>query len=282
MTVSKQSGPQLYDPVYDSAMRHPVMLEELIQLVRYRHLLWLLIQNNIKTRYRRSVLGVVWTLLNPLLTMTVMTIAFARLFHSDLENYSIYILSGLLFWNFLSQSMSASINSMVWGSGLLKRVYVPRTIFAVATIGNGLINLGLGMIPLLFIMIVLSHPVRLTLLFLPVAVVVMAMFVLGVALLISSLAVFFTDIVDIFQVVLMAWMYLTPIIYPNSILPEIYQRFLYINPAYPILCLFRDPIYLGQIPDLNLILIAVSTSCFSLLVGWWFFTRRADDIAYRI
>jgi ABC-type polysaccharide/polyol phosphate export permease len=81
---------------------------------------------------------------------------------------------------------------------------------------------------------------------------------------------------------LTAWLYLTPVIYPNSILPEIYQRYLFLNPAYPILSLFRDPIYLGQIPDLNILLIAILTGCLSLLVGWWFFTRRADEIAYRI
>lgn len=258
------------------------MLEELFQLMRYRHLLWLLIGNNIKTRYRRSVLGVVWTLLNPLLMMTAMAIAFSNLFHSALQNYPVYILSGLLFWNFLSQSISASVNSMVWGSGMLKRVYVPRTIFAVATLGNSLVNLGLGMIPLLIIMIILGHPVTPALFFLPVAVVILSMFVLGVALFISSLAVFFTDVVDMFQIILTVWMYVTPIIYPASILPELYQNTLYLNPAYPILSLFRDPIYLGRLPDPALILIAALTGCASLLLGWWFFTRRADEIAYRI
>ncbi len=258
------------------------MLEELVELVRYRNLLGQLIANHIKTRYRRSVLGVLWTLLNPLLTMIVMTIAFSNLFHASLKNYPVYLLSGLLFWNFFSQSVTSSMHSMVWGSGLLKRVYVPRTIFAVAAIGNCLVTLGLGLIPLVMIMLIMGHPFTPALLFLPVAIIIMAMFVLGIALLISSLAVFFTDIVDMFQVVLMAWMYLTPIIYPIAILPESYQRYLYLNPAFGLLSLFRDPIYLGQIPDPGLILVTTFFGVLTLVFGWWFFTRKADEFAYRI
>lgn len=282
MATAPPSPPELYDSFYDSASRKPAMLEELVELVRYRNLLGQLIANHIKTRYRRSVLGVLWTLLNPLLTMIVMTIAFSNLFHASLKNYPVYLLSGLLFWNFFSQSVTSSMHSMVWGSGLLKRVYVPRTIFAVAAIGNCLVTLGLGLIPLVMIMLIMGHPFTPALLFLPVAIIIMAMFVLGIALLISSLAVFFTDIVDMFQVVLMAWMYLTPIIYPIAILPESYQRYLYLNPAFGLLSLFRDPIYLGQIPDPGLILVTTFFGVLTLVFGWWFFTRKADEFAYRI
>jgi ABC-type polysaccharide/polyol phosphate export permease len=210
---------------YDSATRPPVMLDELVNLYRYRNLLWQLIVNNIKTRYRRSVLGVLWTLLNPLMTMTVMTIAFSSLFNSAIINYPVYIMAGLLFWTFLSQSISASMNSTVWGSGLLKRIYVPRTIFATAAIGNTLVNLGLGLVPLIIIMLVLRHTFSPAILFLPVAVLLTAMFVLGISFLLSTVAVFFTDVVDIFQVFLTAWFYLTPIIYPAQILPEAYRLF---------------------------------------------------------
>ena len=282
MATAPASPPELYDSFYDSASRKPAMLEELVELVRYRNLLGQLIANHIKTRYRRSVLGVLWTLLNPLLTTIVMTIAFSNLFHASLKNYPVYLLSGLLFWNFFSQSVTSSMHSMVWGSGLLKRVYVPRTIFAVAAIGNCLVTLGLGLIPLVMIMLIMGHPFTPALLFLPVAIIIMAMFVLGIALLISSLAVFFTDIVDMFQVVLMAWMYLTPIIYPIAILPESYQRYLYLNPAFGLLSLFRDPIYLGQIPDPGLILVTTFFGVLTLVFGWWFFTRKADEFAYRI
>jgi ABC-type polysaccharide/polyol phosphate export permease len=274
--------PNYYDSVYDSDARKPAMLEELIELVRYRDLLGQLIANHIKTRYRRSALGVVWTLLNPLLTMTVMTIAFSNLFHTSLLNYPVYILAGLLFWNFFSQSVMSAMHSMVWGSGLLKRIYVPRTIFAVSAIGISLVNLGLGIIPLALIMIIMRHPVTPALLFLPFAILIIAMFVLGVALLISSLAVFFTDIVDMFQVILMAWMYLTPIIYPSTVLPATYQQYLYLNPAYNLLSLFRDPIYLGQMPELGTIVAAVVSGFVTLGIGWWFFTRKADEFAYRV
>ena len=258
------------------------MLEELLELVRYRDLLGLLISNHIKTRYRRSALGVIWTLLNPLLTMSVMTIAFENLFQTTLKNYPVYILAGLLFWNFFAQSINAAMNSMVWGSSLLKRVYVPRTIFAVAIIGHSLVNLGLGLIPLIVIMLLVAQPFSLALLFLPVAVILTVMFVLGLALFFSTLAVFFTDVVDMFQVALTAWFYLTPVMYPAKILPDFYYQYLYLNPAYSLLSLFRDPIYFGQLPEFNTLLAAVIFACLSLIVGWWFFTRKADEFAYRL
>jgi ABC-type polysaccharide/polyol phosphate export permease len=267
---------------YDSAARQPVMLDELVNLIRYRDLLGQLIVNNIKTRYRRSVLGVLWTLLNPLMTMTVMTVAFSSLFNSAVPNYPVYIMAGLLFWTFLSQSISAAMSSMVWGSNLLKRIYVPRTIFATAAIGNTLVNLGLGLVPLVIIMLVLGHPFSPAILFLPVAVALTAMFVLGMSFLLSTLAVFFTDIVDIFQVFLTAWFYLTPIIYPPQILPEGYRAYLFLNPAYNLLSLFREPIYLGQLPSWQTMLAATLSSVITLLVGWWFFTNKSDEFAYRL
>jgi len=269
-------------PLYDSAARKPAMLEELEQIIHYRNLLSLLIVNSIKTRYRRSVLGVFWTLLNPLLTMTVMTIAFSNLFQTAVKNYPVYILSGLLFWNFLSQSINASMNSLVWGSSLLKRIYVPRTIFTISAIGNCLVTLGIGVIPLVLIMLIVQHPFTPALFFLPVAVVTAIMFVLGVALLVSTLAVFFTDVVDMFQVILMAWLYLTPVIYPVSILPDYYKPYLFLNPAFSLLSMFRDPIFEGRIPEPGIIIAGIVWATVSLLVGWWFFTGKSDEFAYRI
>lgn len=269
-------------PVYDSGLRRPASLEELQELWRYRDLLRLLIVNSIKTRYRRSVLGVFWTLLNPLLTMTVLTIAFSSLFKGALERYPIYILSGLIFWNFFSQSTTASMSSMVWGSSLLKRIYVPRTIFTVTTIGSGLVNLALGFVPLVLIMLGLGHPFTLALLFLPVAIVLLAAFALGIALLVTTLAVFFVDVVDIFQVLLAAWFYLTPLMYPVSILAEENRWILAVNPVYHLLLLFRDPIYLGQWPEAGHIGVALAWAVAALAAGWWLFTRKADDFAYRL
>lgn len=267
---------------YDSASRRSPMIEEFFMLVRYKDLLRLLIINGIKTRYKRSSLGIVWTLLNPLLNMVVMTFAFSALFRNTLEHYPVYILSGLLCWNFFSQTTTYAMHTLVWGGGLIKRIYLPRTIFAVSSIGNGLVNLFLALIPLVGVIFVLGHPFYPTWWVLPFAILLLAMFSLGVALLMSTLAVFFTDVLDMYQVVIQAWFYLSAIMYPKTILPVQYQWYMNLNPIYNLVELFRTPIYFGQVPGLNTLVAAVVSSVLALLIGWWAFTKKADDFAYRI
>ena len=126
---------------YDSSRRLNPLFAELRELVRYRELLQLLIVNSIKTRYKRSALGVFWTMLNPLLYMTVMVIVFNHLFRFQVANYPVYLLTGLIAWNFFSQTTSQAMNNLIWGSTLIKKIYLPRSIFAVAATGNGIINL---------------------------------------------------------------------------------------------------------------------------------------------
>lgn len=267
---------------YDSAALGGPFIMEIKELLRYSGLLQLLIMNNIKTRYKRSVLGVLWTLLNPLLIMTVLAIAFSTLFRFSLKNYPIYLLSGLILWNFFSQSTTTAMHAISWGGSLIKRIYLPRTVFSVSALGSELINLFLSLIPLILIMMVMGHPFSPALIFLPVAVLITAMFALGMSLIISTLAVFFVDAAYIYQILLMAWFYLTPIIYPVGILPSQYLVYVKLNPMYYLIELFRAPLYLGKFPDPESLLIGLSWSCSSLFAGWWIFSRKADQIAYRI
>lgn len=267
---------------YDSATQRSPMLEEFLALLRYKDLLRLLVVNTIKTRYKRSALGVVWTLLNPVLNMVVMTIAFSTLFRGALIHYPIYILAGLLCWNFFNQTTSHAMNTLVWGGNLLKRIYIPRTIFAVASICTGLVNLGLALIPLILVMLALGHPFYPTWWLLPFAVLLLAMFSLGVALFMSTLAVFFTDVLDMYQVVIQAGFFLTAVMYPKTILPPHYQWYLNLNPMYNLMELFRTPIYAGLIPGPHTLWAAVISAVLSLLIGWWVFTQKADEFAYRI
>jgi|SRR5579859_1872912 len=267
---------------YDSAARRSSPLAELVELFRYRDLVQMMVTNIIKTRYKRSALGVVWTLLNPLLNMAVLTVAFSSLFSSTLVHYPVYVLTGLIFWNFFTQTTMYAMNTLVWGGGLLKRVYIPRTIFAVSSVGNGLVNLGLSMIPLILIMLVLGHPLHGTWWMMPVAVLLLATFALGVSLFMSTLAVFFTDVVDIYQVFTQALFFLTPIMYPKNILPANLVWLLNLNPLYNLLEVFREPIYLGAIPGNHTLAAAVFSAMAALVIGWWAFTRKADEFAYRL
>jgi ABC-type polysaccharide/polyol phosphate export permease len=267
---------------YDSAARRSSPLAELVELIRFRDLVQMMVVNIIKTRYKRSALGVVWTLLNPLLNMAVLSIAFSSLFSSTLVRYPVYVLAGLIFWNFFTQTTIYAMNTLVWGGGLLKRVYIPRTIFAVSSVGNGLVNLGLSMIPMILIMVILGHPLYATWWLMPLAILLLAMFSLGVALFMSALAVFFTDVVDIYQVFVQAAFFLTPIMYPKDILPANLVWLLNLNPFYHLLEVFRAPIYLGGIPGPHTLAAAAFSAVTMLLIGWWVFTRKADEFAYRL
>ena len=268
--------------IYDSARRPSPFVDELEQLFRYRSLLRELVARDIKTRYKRSALGVGWTMLNPLLTMLVLTLVFSAIFRFSVANYSVYILSGLLLWNFLATTTLHAMTQMTWGGGLLNRIYLPKAAFAVSSIGTGLVNLALALVPLLLIMVATGLPITASLLYLPIPVVLTAMFALGVGLLLSSLAVYYTDVVNMYEIVLMLWMYLTPIIYPLEILPEQFRWVVEWNPMYYLVELFRTPIYQGALPPVEYLVRGAAAAAVALAVGWWFFTRQADEFAYRV
>ncbi len=266
---------------YDSAKDRLTIASEVRALFRYRDLLKSLIAKTIKSRYKRSALGVAWTLLNPLVNMAVLALAFSTVFRGSVPNYPVYILLGLTTWNFFSQSTAWAMGQFVWGGALMKRVYVPPSVFAVACVGNGLVNVGFSLVPLVAIMLISGHPFHATWWFFPIALLVLAVFCLGVALFMSTLAVFFADVVDMYQLVLQAWFFLTPIIYPRQVFPHRYDWLLQINPMYPLLELVRRPIYAGELPDLGTVLLAVSWAVAALAVGSWVFTSKADEFAYR-
>jgi ABC-type polysaccharide/polyol phosphate export permease len=267
--------------IYDSARRPAPALEELGAIFKYRDLVGQLVSRNIKARYKRSVLGVVWTMLNPLMMMAVLTLVFSGLFRLTLPNYSVYVLAGLLLWNFFAQSTITATSEIVWGASLLKRIYVPRTIFVVSAVCTGLVNLVVALVPLTLIMLVLRAPLGLALLSIPVPVALTAMFALGVGLLVSMLAVYFADVVEIYQIVLTAWLYLTPIIYPEEIIPVPYRWLFRINPMYHLVQIFRTPIYENKLAPIETIVAGSLVAVVVLVVGWWFFTKNSDELTYR-
>ena len=221
-------------------------------------------------------------MLSPLGMMIVMAIAFSTLFGQDL-NYRVFLLAGLLAWNFFSESSTLMINNMVWGSGLLHRIYMPRTAFALSSVGTGLVNLYLAIIPLLLLMLATGVPIRPAVLFAPIGTLLLLMFTLGMGLALSATAVYFADVSEIFKVVLRAWMYLTPIIYPERILLDSgYGWILQFNPMYYLIRVFRDPFQFGTMPPLEQFLPATFIAVLSLILGWWIFTHNADEFTYRV
>jgi len=271
--------------IYDSHRRGPPALDELRELYKYRNLIGQLVRRDITTRYKRSVLGIAWTMLNPLGMMLIWTVAFSQVFGKmgGMVGYPAFVLTGLIAWTFFSQTTNAAMVNFVWGGNLINRIYIPRSSFALSAIGTGLINIVLALIPLLLVMLMVDVPIRFSILFVPVPVFFLACFSLGLGLLLSTLAVYFPDVAEMYTIILQAWMFLTPIMYTEDILPEAYRFWLTnLNPLYHLVKLFRIPLYYGRLPDLVELLIPAGLSFAMLLIGWLVFTSRSDEFAYRL
>lgn len=272
---------EIQTPFYDSAQQQNVWIYEMIETFKYRDLIFHLIRRDITARYKRSVLGVAWTMINPLGMMVILSVVFSQVFNT-VEGYASYILSGLLMWNFFTQSTVAGISSIVWGGDLFRRIYVPRSIFAISAIGTAIVNLLISLAPYLIVSIVVGKYPTIHFFLIIIPIVLLSFFSLGVALTIASVGVRFPDIVEVYNnIALIAWMYLTPIIYPLSVLPSWLFSLEKFNPMFHFIKLFRDPIYFGEPFYPQLLGICTIIALSSFIIGWIIFSRMTDEIAYR-
>ncbi len=253
---------------------------EVGEIGRYRELVSNLVSRDLKVRYKRSALGFLWTMLSPLMMMIVTTIVFSNLFRFAISNFAIYFLSAFLLWSFFAQSTSAGMTVMLGNASLLRRVYIPKSMFVVSSIISGFINFLLALIVLAPIMLVLRHPMTWNLLWLPIALIPLVVFTLGVSLLIAALGVFFADVGPMYQIILTAWMYLTPIMYPIEIVPPQYLPLVKANPMFYIVESFRFPVYWGVRPDFHYLGYSFIWAFVALIVGWWVFSRGMDRFVY--
>jgi ABC-type polysaccharide/polyol phosphate export permease len=220
-------------------------------------------------------------MLNPLGTMIILSVVFSQLFGS-VRAYPVYILCSLTAWNFFAEATNATMHGMVWGGDLIKRIYIPRASFGLAAVGTHLVNLLLSLVPLVIVMFVSGVTIKTTVLFLPVSIFFLACFTLGFGLTLSTVAIYFPDMTEMLRIVLTAWLYLTPIIYPENIFPERYFFILKLNPMYYLIKLYRLPLYDGRLPTWNELWPAPVLGLVMLIAGWLFFTSKSNEFAYRV
>lgn len=252
------------------------------ELYRYRHLLRMLVGSELKLRYRRSALGFLWSLLNPLLMMSVLSVVFSIIMRFEVKDYALMLLSGLLPWTFISQAVNNSLMSLVTKGSLIHKVYVPKGVFPIATVLANLVNFVLSLIPLLVIGLAIGHRFSLALLFLPVAILLVAVLACGLALLFSCLNVFFRDFTHMTEVLLQALFYASPIIYGIEMVPERFRPFFQLNPLSSIIECFRAPIYRGVLPTWSDLGVATATSLCILLIGSTVFLANEDQFVFRV
>lgn len=250
------------------------------EILEYQDLLWNLVKRDLVVRYKRSVLGLFWSFLNPIINTVVYTIVFSTIFRFDAEDFIIYFLSGYLAWNFFSQSTALASRCILDNVGLFKKVYIPKAVFVLSIIGSGLINLGFTMLPLVILMLITGKGITVALWFFPVALLFVTAFTLGVSFFLAATTVYFDDIGEMYRMILMPWMFLTPIVYPVSIIPEQYMPVVRANPCYAMVECIRAPIYYGTLPDAYFIIYAAVISVAALAVGWIVFEKLSDGFVY--
>ena len=207
---------------------------------KYQPLLNELIARDIKTKYRRSLLGVLWTILNPLLMMVVLSVVFSNLFRFDIEYFPVYLLSGQLIFNFFSESTTNAMSAIIANGPLIKKIYVPKYMFVLSRIFSSTINLLASFTALICVMLVMRVRLHYTVLLSWIPLGLIVFFSLGVGLILAAITVKFRDIMHLYSVFTTALMYLTPVIYPMSILPEWLEKIVLLNPITNILMMFRN------------------------------------------
>ena len=268
--------------IYDSAKSASPAIEEIKDVIKYKDLIIQLIRRDIISRYKRSFLGIMWTMLNPLGTMIVLSIVFSRIFAMR-GAYPAFVITNLVAFTFFSQTTTAALGSMLWGSDLFQRIYLPRTAFVLSSIGTGIVNILFSLVPLIIIYVFTKTPVTETILLLPIAILFLAAFALGFSLILSAAVVFFPDIAEMYPILLTAWMYLTPIIYPEEMLADVLGGWLLrLNPLYRLIRFFRLVTFDGIYPTMQEFLVAMLFSFGTLFIGWIFFTKQAKKFAYYV
>lgn len=248
----------------------------------YRDLLVTLVERDLKVKYRRSILGYLWSLLNPLLMMLVISMVFSYLFRFQIENYPIYLLTGQLIFGFFSEATNNSMNSILIGGALIKKVYIPKYMFPLARTTSSFINMLFSMIALLIMLVVTKTHFTWALLFVPIALSYVFLFALGIGFILSVLAVYFRDMVHLYGVLLTALAYFTPIFYPVDILPDALKGFMQFNPLYHYVTCFREIVLNGRMPSLYTNLMCIGFAVLFAGLGCMIFKRHQHNFILHI
>ena len=250
--------------------------------LKFRPLLSELVSRDIKIKYRRSVLGVLWTLLNPLLMMIILSVVFSNLFKFDVENFPLFILSGQVIFNFFSESTTNAMGAILGNASLIRKIYVPKYLFVISRIFSSFINLMASFTALLLVMVVTRAELHWTVILVPIPLVLLVAFSMGIGLILSAIAVKFRDIMHLYSVFLTALTYLTPVIYPMSILPGWLYKIVMLNPLTNILMMFRDVMINNMVFSIGQLIVAVVETVVFLIIGFYVFYRNQDQFILNI
>ncbi len=251
-------------------------------LKKYGFLMQQLVARDFKTRYKRSVLGVFWSLLNPLLTMTVQYIVFSTLFKSDIDNYPVYLLTGLVVFNFFTEGVGQALTSIVGNASLITKVYLPKYVYPVTRVLSSGINLLMSLIPLLFVAVITKEQFTRAYLMAPYFLICVMVFTVGFGMIMASAMTFFRDVQFLWGVLSMIWMYLTPLFYPVTIVQQDMRRYFDMNPMFHYVKAMRMIVMEGITPRPAEFAICTAWAFGMLLGGCLIFKKTQDKFVFYI
>lgn len=250
------------------------------ELYSYRQMIYSLVRKELRGRYKGSVLGFLWTFVNPLLQLIVYTMVFSIILKSDIEKYYLYLFVGLIPWIFFSASLTGGAGSILASKDMVKKIYFPREVLPIAYVTSAFVNMLFCFIVIFLVVIFSGIGINLLAwLYLPIIMIVEYVMGLGVALISSALTVYFRDLEYILGIIAMAWQYLTPVMYSVDIVPERLMPIFYLNPMTPIIVAYRDILYYKKVPEIGTLSHAFILGILLIIIGYVVFRKLQKGFA---
>jgi len=258
------------------------MVTYLSNLYKYKDLFLELVAKDIKLKYRNSYLGILWSMLSPVLMMVVLCVVFMALFKSEIPNFPVYVLIGRIIYQFFSEATNFAMDSIYVNGQLIKKIYVPKYFFPLSRVCSSFITTMVGLIPLVILMAATGIHFKWVHLLFVVPLLYLLFISAGIGLLLSALYVFFRDMKHLYSIVLLVIMYMTPIFYPVSILPEKLMPLFILNPLFTIVEMFRDIVMYGVLPSAGDHAILFFYMILYCTAGLYVFYKTQDKFIYHI
>ncbi len=251
--------------------------------LRYKHLLVCLVDRDYKVKYRRSVFGILWSMLNPIMMMIILNAVFSRVFRADIENFPVYLLTGQLVFSFFNEASSSAIFSVVEASALIKKIYVPKYVFPLERVLFGFVNMVFSLSALVILIIIQRVKVTAVTLLFPIPLIALFLFTCGWSFLISALCVYFRDLKHLYSVLMTAWMYITPIMYPIEYLSGSWvYKIVMLNPLTWYVQYFRQIVMYHTLPTLEMNLVCFGEGILMMIIGLLSFRKLQDKFILHI
>ncbi|MBR6791830.1 MAG: ABC transporter permease [Ruminococcus sp.] len=256
-------------------------MNTLKEIYNYRQMVFSLVRKDLRGRYKGSVLGFLWTFINPLFQLIVYTIAFSFILPSSIDKYYLHLFVALIPWIFFSSSIQGGASSIISAKDMVSKIYFPREVIPISYVTSCFVNMLLSFIIIFAVVIFSGVGVNpLALLCLPVVMIIEYVMALGLALPFSAITVYFRDLEHILGIITMAWIYLTPVLYPiDMIADETIKKLFYINPMTSVIVAYRDILYYAKVPDFSTLMIALAFGVVILVAGFAVFSKLKKHFA---